>query len=90
MPSAYFIKNLLSKHPEFDKLKKVFIKSFKIMSKYNWKFFDYKTGEPKKDSSSDKHFKNLDINQALIRELIQNSLDAVKDKEKSVEVKIRE
>ncbi len=54
-----------------------------------WKFFEYVEGEKRRDSSSQKHFTGLGINESLIRELIQNSLDAVSDKNQAVEIKIR-
>ena len=54
-----------------------------------WEFFEYPERQKRKDSSSGKSFRDLDIHASLIRELIQNSLDAVSDSSKPVEIKIR-
>ena len=54
-----------------------------------WTFFEYAQGETRRDSGSEKNFRDLDIHASLIRELIQNSLDAVSDSSKPVEIKIR-
>lgn len=54
-----------------------------------WNFFKYQEGEKEKDSSSGKLFGDSNINESLIRELIQNSLDAVDDKNKPVRVAIK-
>jgi len=54
-----------------------------------WQFFEYAPSEPRRDSGSEKNFRDLDINTGLIRELIQNSLDAAREESQAVEVKIR-
>ncbi len=59
------------------------------MNSQKWKFFEYRKGEKRRNSSSGKHFTGLDVNESLIRELIQNSLDAVDDKNTIVKVLIQ-
>lgn len=51
-----------------------------------WKFFKYPEEQKRRDSSSEKHFTGLRINESLIRESIQNSLDAVKDDSEPVKI----
>ena len=53
-----------------------------------WKFFTYEEEEPQSNPSGDKHFNSLTGNQSLIRELIQNSLDAISQHGEPVTVKI--
>ena len=54
-----------------------------------WTFFEYQEGETRRDSGSEKNFRDSEIQNSLIRELVQNSLDAVSDSSKPVEIKIR-
>ena len=49
-----------------------------MMSKYDWKFYKYEDDEIERNSSSGKHFNDAKIASSLIRELVQNSLDAAK------------
>ena len=59
-----------------------------MMSKYDWKFYKYEDDEIERNSSSGKHFNDAKIASSLIRELVQNSLDAAKD-DGLVNIKIR-
>ena len=52
----------------------------------NWKFERYEKTSTRQDSSSDKFFNDVTNSDSLIREFIQNSLDAVSDKAKPVKV----
>lgn len=45
-----------------------------------WKFYKYRLGETRHDSSSDKFFKGASGAESLVREFVQNSLDAAVDK----------
>lgn len=54
-----------------------------------WKFYEYRPGETRHDSSSEKFFGALA--ESLVREFVQNSLDAAVDKgEKPVRITINE
>lgn len=56
-----------------------------------WKFYEYRLGETKYGSSSDKFFKEAPEAESLVREFVQNSLDAAVDKgEKPVKITINE
>lgn len=59
------------------------------MSAKKWDFVPYQELEKERDSSSKKYFREQDINKSLIRELIQNSLDAVDDERRSVSIEIK-
>ena len=51
-----------------------------------WKFEQYNDTSTRQDSSSDKFFNEAPPSDSLIREFIQNSLDAVHNKQKPVQV----
>ena len=53
-----------------------------------WQFEKYKETSTRQDSSSDKFFSDVTESDSLIREFIQNSLDAVDDRQKPVKVLI--
>ena len=54
-----------------------------------WKFEKYSSDSTLADTSSDKHFGSLDKQKSLVRESIQNSLDAIDNKDVEVKIKIR-
>jgi len=55
----------------------------------NWKFHKYAEDEKQSNSSSEKSFKSQELAQSLIRETVQNSLDASNESSNPVEVHIR-
>ncbi len=54
-----------------------------------WKFKKYEDDDVQRDSSSDKFFKESAESESLIREFIQNSLDAASDNSQPVKVVIK-
>ena len=58
------------------------------MDDYQWKFEEYAQDSVISNSQSEKQTREIQKTKVLIRETVQNSLDAVFDKEKPTEIKI--